>query len=303
MPKDRAETPVVPLGGRSSCPSGGERSVLLGLIGAGIQGSRMPPLHQFEAAAHGLHCVYTRIDLAVLGLTEADLSDLLTAAWRFGFAGLNITHPCKQAVIPLLDALSPDARTIGAVNTVLFEPGGRTIGHNTDAWGFAESFRRELGDVPRERVALLGAGGAGAAVGHALLEIGVGRLDVIDTDRSRAEGLESQLCRRFGADRVSAGASPEAALAGADGIVNATPVGMEKYPGMPLPAELLRANLWVADIIYFPLETALLRMARAGGCRTMGGSGMAVFQAVAAFRLFTGIEPDAERMLRHFASL
>jgi shikimate dehydrogenase len=92
-------------------------------------------------------------------------------------------------------------------------------------------------------------------------------------------------------------------VATADGIVNATPIGMANYPGTPVPAKLLRSGLWVADIVYFPLETELLRDARARGCRTMSGGGMAVFQAADAFRLFTGQEPDCERMLKHFARM
>ena len=102
------------------------------------------------------------------------------------------------------------------------------------------------------------------------------------------------------------GASPAdlaAALANADGLINTTPIGMAKYPGMPLSASLLRPDLWVAEIIYFPIETELLRAARALGCRTLDGGGMAVFQAAEAFRLFTGIQPDAQRMLQHFAAL
>ena len=86
-------------------------------------------------------------------------------------------------------------------------------------------------------------------------------------------------------------------------MINTTPVGMAKFPGSPVPAALLRPDLWVAEIVYFPLETELLRSARAVGCRTLGGGGMAVFQAVDAFRLFTGREPDAERMARHFAEM
>lgn len=299
---DSAHTPQAkPSAGPARSRDG--RSLLVGLIGAGIQSSRMPPLHQAEGAAQGLHYVYKLIDLSELELTEAALPELLTAARRFGFAGLNITHPCKQAVVPLLDALSEDARIIGAVNTVVFGEGGRTTGYNTDVSGFAESFRRGLPDVARERVAQIGAGGAGSAVAHALLGLGVRRLELIDTDRSRAERLAGELCRRFGADRAGVAAAADRAVAGADGIVNATPVGMAKYPGTPIPVTLLRPELWVAEIIYFPMETELLRAARARGCRNMGGGGMAVFQAVDAFRLFTGVEPDAERMLRHFERL
>jgi len=284
-------------GALSSLPS-----VLVGLVGAGIQASRTPRLHEREGARQGLRYVYKLIDLEALGLDADALPGILTAAQRFGFAGLNITHPCKQAVIPLLDDLSPDAAALGAVNTVVLKD-GRRVGHNTDWWGFAESFRRELADVRRERVVQFGAGGAGAAVAHALLTLGAGEVILIDTDQRRAQTLTVALRERFGDRRASCGSSAEVAVATADGIVNTTPLGMAKYPGMALPAELLRPDLWVADIVYFPLETELLRQARSRGCRTMSGGGMAVSQAVGAFRLFSGRNPDAARMLRHFEDM
>jgi shikimate dehydrogenase len=278
------------------------RSVLIGLIGSGIQASRTPAMHEREGAAQGIPYVYRIIDLDTLGLTAAALPELVTAARRFGFAGLNITHPCKQAVIPLLDDLSPDARALGAVNSVVFR-NGRAVGHNTDWSGFAEAFRRTLADAPRKRVVQFGAGGAGAAVAHALLTLGVDELCVVDTDRGRSERLAQDLCGRFGTGRARAADEAAPAVRGADGIVNATPLGMAKYPGMPLARELLRPDLWVADIVYLPLETELLATARAIGCRTMGGGGMTVFQAADAFRLFSGLEPDPERMIRHFESM
>jgi shikimate dehydrogenase len=282
------------------------RAVLVGLIGSGIQASRTPAMHEREGAAQGLAYVYKIIDLDTLRLSAAALPELLTAARRFGFAGLNITHPCKQAVIPLLDDLSPDARALGAVNTVVFGRDGRAVGHNTDWSGFAEAFRRTLPDVARRRVVQFGAGGAGAAVAHALLTLGVDELSLVDTDRGRSERLAQDLCGRFGTGRARAAddtARAVRAVRDADGIVNTTPLGMAKYPGMPLARELLRPQLWVADIVYFPLETELLASARALGCRTMGGGGMAVFQAADAFRLFSGREPDPERMIRHFESM
>jgi shikimate dehydrogenase len=276
-------------------------TLLLGLIGAGIQASRAPALHQQEATEQGLRCIYKLIDTERLSLGTDALPDLLSAAERTGFDGLNITHPFKQAVIPLLHELSADARALGAVNTVLLQDGVR-IGHNTDWWGFAESFRRGLRDVALGRVVQFGAGGAGAAVAHAALTLGVTRLVIIDTDESRSEVLASSLCTRFGAGRAVRGDSAATELETADGVINATPMGMVAHPGMPLPANLLRPALWVAEIVYFPLETALLRAARNAGCRTLDGGGMAVFQAVEAFRLFTGRTPDAARMLRHFAA-
>ena len=278
------------------------RSVLAGLVGTGIEASRTPAMHEREGAEQGLRYIYKLIDLSALRLGLDALPDIVAGAQRLGFGGLNVTHPCKQAIIPILDDLSPDARALGAVNTVVFE-NGRVVGYNTDWSGFAESFRRGLPDVGRKRVVQLGAGGAGAAVAHALLTLGTGELAIVDTDPARAEHLAADLAARFGPGRACAATDVAAAVAPADGLVNTTPVGMAKYPGMPLDGALLRGDLWVADIIYFPLETDLLRQARALGCRTLSGGGMAVHQAAGAFRLIAGVEPDAERMIRHFQSM
>ena len=275
---------------------------LTGLIGKGIGRSKSPALHQQEADALGLRCLYQLLDLTVLGLSVADLPRLLSSAELTGFAGVNITHPCKQAVIPLLHELSEEARAIGAVNTVRFANGKRH-GFNTDAQGFAESFQRGLPDAARDRVVQIGAGGAGAATAYAMLKLGVGALSVFDVDVGRAAALADSLGRIFGAARIGVAQELPVALATADGLVQATPVGTREHPGMPLSERLLRPDLWVAEIVYFPLETPLLRAARAMGCRTLDGGGMAVFQAAAAFEIFTGLEADRERMLRHFHTI
>jgi shikimate dehydrogenase len=279
-------------------------SFLVGLVGTGIGPSLTPPLHEREADELGVRYLYRRFDLDRLGLPATAVGELLAAARTAGFDGLNITHPCKQLVLAHLDELSPDAAALGAVNTVVFQD-GRAIGHNTDWSGFARSFDRGLADVATDRVVLLGAGGAGAAVAHALLTLGTRRLAVLDVDGTRAEALAAALRGRFGTDRVTGGALAglPGELAVADGLVHATPTGMAAHPGLPLDEALLRPDLWVADIVYRPLETALVRTARALGARVLDGGGMAVFQAVDAFRLFTGLEPDAERMLAHFTTL
>jgi shikimate dehydrogenase len=276
--------------------------VLAGLIGAGIQASRTPALHEHEGDAQGVRYLYRLIDLDQLKLDSNALPDLLMAAERMNFTGLNITFPCKQAIIPLLDELSPEARGIGAVNTVVLKDGKR-IGHNTDCLGFAEGFRRGLKGVAVERVVQMGAGGAGAAVAHALLSEGVQLLSIFDVDIRRAQDLADNLNQHFGVGRAVAGYDLPSAMAQADGLVNTTPMGMKKLPGMPVPVQLLRAELWVAEIVYFPLETELLRNARVLGCRTLDGGNMAVFQAVKAFELFSGVVPDARRMLEHFQSM
>ena len=278
------------------------RTVLAGLIGAGIQASRTPALHEREGDAQGLRYLYRLIDLDALGVDAGALPDLLAAAERMGYTGLNITFPCKQAVIPLLHELSDEARGIGAVNTVVLRNGKR-IGHNTDCLGFAEGFRRNLSDASRERVVQLGAGGAGAAVAHALLSEGVQQLTIFDVDSAHAQALVDNLNAHFGGRRARVGHDLAGAVTEADGLVNTTPVGMAKLPGAPLPLELLHSGLWVAEIIYFPLETELLRHARSLGCRTLDGGNMAVFQAVKAFELFSGIAADGERMLAHFGAM
>ena len=277
-------------------------NVLAGLIGAGIQQSRTPAMHEREGAAQGLGYVYRLIDLDALKLDNGALEELLTAAQRMSFTGLNITFPVKQAIIPLLDELSPEAAGIGAVNTVVLKDGKR-VGHNTDCLGFAEGFRRGMQGAKRDRVVQMGAGGAGAAVAHALLLEGVGQLSIFDVEPARAQALADNLNQHFQGQPARVGSDLLAALSEADGLVNTTPMGMAKLPGMPVPKAALHPGLWVAEIVYFPLETELLREARALGCRTLDGGTMAVFQAVKAFELFSGRQADAERMMAHFAEM
>lgn len=278
----------------------GDRT-LVGLLGRGIGASRTPAMHEREGARLGMRYTYVLVDFDQLGLPDTSLADVLAAAGASGFAGLNVTHPFKQAIIPHLDTLSRNAGAIGAVNTVVFS-GGRTSGHNTDCWGFAESFRDGMQGVALDRVVQFGAGGAGAAVAHALMELGVGQLSIIDSDPDRATQLAGAMATLF-PGRVRAAAAVEAAVSAADGIVNTTPVGMAKYPGMPFASELLQPHHWIAEIIYFPAETELLRRGRALGCRTLAGTGMAIYQAVRAFELFTGRAPDRRAMHAHFEAV
>jgi len=263
---------------------------LTGLIGAGIGTSLSPALHEREAAQLGLRYVYRALDIDDL---ELDLPEVLARAKDAGYAGLNVTHPCKQQVIEYLDGLDKDAEAIGAVNTVVIRD-GHTTGHNTDVTGFAESVRRGLPGACLDRVVLLGAGGAGAALAHALHALGVRELVIVDADRARATAL---------AAAVGGEAGEPADVGRADGLVHATPTGMEGHPGIALDPDLLHPTLWVADIVYRPLQTELLRTAAQRGCRTLNGGGMVVLQAAASLERFTGAKADRERMLRHFAEL
>ena len=286
----------------SGIATAANRPVLAGLIGSGIQQSLTPALHMEEGAAQGLAYRYELFDLDRINGGVAALPSLLASAQEQGLAGLNITHPCKQIILPMLDSLSDDAKALGAVNTVVFAD-GRRVGHNTDWWGFAESFKLGLHGAALGRVVQLGAGGAGAAVAYAMLKLGAQRLDIYDIDTAKMRALVSSLSELFPARQIEAVTDLRSSMLDADGLVHATTTGMAKNPGLPLPAELLRASQWIVEIIYFPLQTQLLKTARGIGCRTLDGGGMAIYQAVGAFRLFTGIAPDAQRMARHFDSL
>ncbi|HWM44341.1 MAG TPA: shikimate dehydrogenase [Burkholderiales bacterium] len=278
------------------------RKLLLGLVGAGIQRSLSPALHEEEGRHHELRVHYQLIDLEAAGVGVEALPDLIRAVRVMAFAGLNITYPCKQAVIPLLDSLSEEARAIGAVNTIVRE-GSRLIGHNTDGSGWSWGFKRALPDADLSHVVLLGAGGAGSACADAVLRLGARQLVIVDQDVSRARALASKLTGDFAGARVTASADAAAALEGASGLIQATPVGMGTNRGMPLAEGLLRPSLWVSEIVYVPLETPLLKAARRIGCATADGGHMNVGQAVGAFKLFTGREADAARMEAHFRKL
>lgn len=287
----------------SSTPSeAAPRKILLGLIGSNIQQSLTPAMHEQEAREQGLRLHYQLIDLASSGAGVEDLPVLLKAMRIIGFDGFNVTFPCKQAIIPLLDELSEEAHAMGAVNTVVNRD-GRLVGHNTDGSGWAWGFQRALPGADLSNVVLLGGGGAGSAIADAALRIGVKRLTVVDLDAERTQALADKLNGQHGAGRVAASTDIAEALVGATGLIHATPTGMDKLPGLPLPEALLRPELWVSEIVYFPLETALLKAARARGCAVSDGGGMAVGQALGAFRLFTGREADPARVDAHFRSM
>ena len=277
------------------------KKLLVGLIGAGIQRSLSPALQEEEARHHGLRLHYQLIDLDPAGVGVEALPGLIAAARIMGFAGLNITFPCKQAVIPLLDGLSDEAKAIGAVNTVVRE-GDRLVGYNTDGPGWAWGFQRALPKADLSRVVLIGAGGAGAACADAVMRLGARELRIVDQDAARAGELVERINQNFPGSKAVAAHLPEV-MEDATGLIHATPIGMARHPGMPLDASLLRPSLWVSEVVYVPLETELLRAARRAGCRTADGGHMNVGQAVRGFRLFTGLDADAARMDAHFRQL
>ncbi len=277
-----------------------ERRVLVGLIGANIQQSLSPALHADAFAAAGIDGYYHLMD--VERLPGRTLPQLLDAAKAAGFAGSNVTFPFKQEVVALLDAVDDQAGQTGAVNTVTIAADGRTTGYNTDRHGFRRSFEEKFGRAGAEgaTVVLIGAGGAGRAVAFALMDLGVAALLAYDKVPARAAALAADLAAHYGAGRCRPAGNLERDVANADGVVNATPVGMHAFPGNPVPTSALHAGQWAADVVYTPIETAFIRAAAAAGARVLDGGGMCVHQAAEAFRLFTGIEPDVARMHRVF---
>lgn len=279
-------------------------SFLVGLIGSGVTATLSAPLHEIEADRQGLRYIYRPIDLDVIDRQGADVGELLRNARDLGFNAFNVTHPCKQLVLEHLDEISDDARQLGAVNTVLIRD-GRFVGFNTDFSGFSSGLASGLPDAELGTVVQLGAGGAGSAVAYALLHRGVTTLRISDVDRERAGERVDALRALFPDRTVEAITASElrAALRDADGLVNATPVGMHRHPGLPLDADLIEARLWVADVVYRPIDTALILAARAAGCHILDGGHMAVGQAVDAFELITGRRADAPRMRAHFLAM
>jgi shikimate dehydrogenase len=270
------------------------KTFLTGLIGAPIVHSAAPAMHEQAAHDLGVRCHYQLIEVAGAGTEE--LRVLLNGVRRLGFAGVNVTFPYKEAVVALLDELSPDAAAMGAVNTVVVRD-NRLIGYNTDTTGFARAAADMVADGKPGCVAVIGAGGVGKAIAFALARLGVVELRIFDADRAKAEHL-ALLLRPHG--RVIAVDSVDAAVNSAIGVVNATPVGMLPGRGTPVPEALLHRGLWVADAVYFPLWTPLLMAARAKGARVMTGRDLAIYQAADAFELFTGLVPSTAEMAKAF---
>lgn len=244
-------------------------------------------MHEAAARALGLRCHYQLIE--VPGADASGLRVLIEGVRRLGFAGVNVTYPYKEAIVPLLDDLAPGAAAMRAVNTIVVR-GDRLTGHNTDATGFARAAAPLLAEAGN-RVAVIGAGGVGKAIAFALASLGVADIRIFDHEPERAEKLAALLSAQSG---VTVAATPEHALRGATGLVNGTPVGMLPNREMAVPAALLHDGLWVADAVYYPLITPLLAAAKARGARVMTGRELAIYQAADAFELFSGLAPSID---------
>ena len=265
------------------------------ILGRPIAHTLSPTMHNAAFAALALPYVYLPWAVPPEGLGAA------TAAFRAmeNFAGANVTVPHKEAIRVHLDALSPEAEGIGAVNTVIPRD-GRLLGHNTDGVGFIASLREGGMDPRGARVLLLGAGGGAKGVSYALAAEGTAEITVANRSPERAEALVGVLAARFRRCQFLAlplqAPGVAEAVKSADVLINATSVGLA--PGETLPLDLggLRPTTLVCDLIYRPLETAFLEAARGKGCRVLNGLGMLLHQGAAGFRLFTGVDAPLDAM-------
>ncbi|HEX2115260.1 MAG TPA: shikimate dehydrogenase [Alphaproteobacteria bacterium] len=272
---------------------------LLGLIGAKISRSITPAMHEAAARALGFEIYYHLIDTEALGLTTQDLPRMLDGVRALGFTGVNVTHPFKEAVVAHLDAVEGAAAALGSVNTVVLS-GSRLVGHNTDYTGFITGWRRAFRTLAPGQVALIGTGGVGRAIAHGLVALGATALLLVDIDARRAQALALEMGNVHPSVAVAVAPDAGTAMKGADGAVNATPIGMYAYPGNPAPAGAFAGLKWAADAIYTPLETEFIVAARRAGAAVMSGQELAIGQAVDAFALFLGRPAPVEAMRAAF---
>lgn len=270
----------------------------VGLLGHGIGPSLTPAMHMREAAALGLDYHYEIIDL--IDRPGVDLGAELERLEETGFAAVNVTHPFKQEVVRHVDRFSDAVQRIGSANLVLL--GEERRASNTDYTGFRAGLETFLGQQHEGVVLQVGAGGAGLATACALIDLAFEEVVVHDRSADAAQRLVQRLDGDGGRLLASKG-DLATWLPHVAGVVHVTPTGMVEHPGVALDVERLDPRAWVAEVVYRPLETELVRRARARGLATLDGGAMAVGQAVESIRLITRRKPDAARMHAHFDRL
>jgi shikimate dehydrogenase len=269
--------------------------IKLGLIGDNIKPSRSPDLHRLAGQLCGLSVTY---DLLIPPEMGKDFDTVLDDCAANGYRGVNVTYPYKEHVVARVEVADPLVRRVGSVNTVVFVS-GIMRGYNTDYTGFISAFRQHFGARVPGAVAMIGAGGVGKAVAFGLLVLGAAEIRIVDRDIAKAETLALSLNQASdGVLQASVHAQPETAMAGADGVVNCTPVGMAGYPGTPVTRRLLVGCTWAFDAVYTPVQTQFNSDAEASGLRVLSGYELFIHQGVQAFQIFTGRAPDDQDMLR-----
>ena len=261
--------------------------ILLGLIGDNIAGSRSPLLHQLAGTHSGLSVRYDRLVPPVIG---QDFDVVFETCKQQGYRGVNITYPYKERVVAKVEIPDPLVRSIAAVNTVLFEPGG-AVGYNTDYTGFIDAYRAARTDGPGI-VTLIGTGGVGRAIAFALVTLGAQEVRLVDRDPAKSEALAADLRRAAQTVEIRTFATAHEAAQGAQGLINSTPVGMTGYGGTPLDISAMPGAQWAFDAVYDPVDTTFLADAAASGLSIISGYELFFYQGVRAWDLFAGIPLD-----------
>jgi len=262
--------------------------VRLGLIGDNIAASKAPDLHRFAGRLCGLNVTY---DLLVPAELQLSFEELFARCASGGYRGLNITYPYKERVTGQVTVADADVQATGACNTVVFN--GAAAGMNTDYTGFVAAFRNTFGDARPGVVAMAGAGGVGRAIGFALAQLGATALRLFDVDAAKAEALRTALMRTHRGVRIDVVHGIDDATRGADGLVNSTPLGMDRIGGTAFPPSAFARQRWAFDAVYTPIETEFVLAARAAGLSVMTGYELYFHQGIDAFQIFTGREVDA----------
>lgn len=265
---------------------------LYGIFGCPVEHTFSPVMHNTAFEKLRLDACYVPFEVSPAGLGPA-----MRAVLPLGLCGLNITVPHKEKVISYLDALSEEARLIGAVNTVQIEK-GKLIGHNTDGRGFIRSLKENAGFDPKRKVFLLmGSGGAARAIGFSLALSAARKIMFYDVQAAKAAKLARDIRRKTGADAQTL--TPDSLALGAaaaDCLINATPLGLKKKDPLPLSKEWISRRHFVFDCVYNPVETALLKAVKERGARGLPGIGMLLYQGVIAFEIWTGVQAPVQTM-------
>ena len=271
------------------------RTKLAGIMGWPVSHSRSPALHNFWIDEHGIDGVY--VPLAV---RPEHLAQALRALPGLGFRGCNLTLPHKQAALAIVDRVEPMARRIGAINTIIVAPDGTLEGRNTDAFGFRENLRDRAPDWKASAgpAIVLGAGGGARGVIAALIEVKVEEIRIVNRTLARAERVASDLASPNTRITVLPWNEREAALRDAGLLVNTTSLGMSGEAGLEIDLQQLPKAAVVADIVYVPLETPLLAVARQRGNRAVDGLGMLLHQGRPGFEAWFGSPVQVTRELR-----
>ena len=279
---------------------------LYALIGSPVGHSGSPAMYNYSFEKLGIDAAYLAFDVPV-----EKTEDAVNALRTLHAGGFNVTMPCKTAVAQLVDRLSPAAELVGACNTVVFEEDGTMTGHMTDGTGFVRNLREHGVDIKDKKIVLLGTGGAATAIAVQAALDGVAEIAIFnrkDGFYANGEKTVEKIRKAVSSIRkVSIEDLDDTELLGkvigeSDILINATRAGMSPMEDViPVPAEFLRPELAVADVVYNPKETLLIKKAKEAGCRAaVGGSGMLLWQGVAAFELYTGQEMPVQEVKERF---